>query len=59
MKISGKTRVADAGRSMADAIVATVHILYLNDNALEYLNALVKGLRAELARRIRGAGRGR
>ena len=52
MKISKNTRVAKAGEKMANALIETVHILYLNDNALEYLNTLISILTAELTRRI-------
>ena len=51
--ISENTRVARAATRLAEGIIETVHILYLNDNALEYLNALIKSLRKEFNRRRR------
>ena len=51
VKISRNTRPARAGAQMGAAIVENVHLLYLNDNALEYLQALAEAVTAELARR--------
>ena len=51
IKISNNTRVAKAGDSMGKAIVENVHLLYLNDNALEYLKAITGVLNKELKRR--------
>lgn len=50
-KISEKTRVSRAGFNYAASIIENVHLFYLNDNALEYLNALLKGLKKEFKRR--------
>ena len=36
---------------MADAIIETIHGLYLRDNALQYLNAMCEKLNRELRRR--------
>jgi len=51
IKISENTRLARAGKQMAESLIETVHLLYLNDNALEYLQALIKRLEQEFARR--------
>ena len=51
MKISENSRVAKAGKQMAEAIIEVVHILYLNDNALEFLQAIIKNLDREFERR--------
>ena len=51
MKISRKTRPAKAGLLMAQAIIENVHLLYLNDNALEYLQTLTEGLNEEFEKR--------
>lgn len=56
--ISENTRVARAATRLAEGIIETVHILYLNDNALEYLNALIKTLKKEFDRR-RKDGKGK
>lgn len=53
MKISSTTRVAKAGNAMGKAIIENVHLLYLNDNALEYLQAIVKSLQEEFINRLR------
>ena len=50
-KISRTTRVSNAGSKLADAIIDTVHILYLDGNALEYLQALTEPLNKEFKRR--------
>ena len=55
--ISENTRVARAAIRLAEGIIETVHILYLNDNALGYLNALIKSLRKEFNRRRRDGKR--
>lgn len=57
MKISEKTRVAKAGKAYAEAIIENIHLLYLNDNCLEYLNALVWPLQRELERRLKNDGK--
>ena len=57
MKISEKTRVAKAGTAHAEAIIETVHLLYLNTNCMEYLNAIIKPLRKELNRRVKNDGK--
>jgi hypothetical protein len=54
MAISENTRVAKAGRAMGKAIIEMVHLMYLNDNALEFLKAIVKTLTIEFNRRKRG-----
>ena len=36
---------------MAEAIIEVVHILYLDDNALEFLQALTEKLKKEFERR--------
>ena len=51
MKISSNTSWARAGKQMAEAIVETVHGLYLRDNALQYIQAMLKVLNEELERR--------
>lgn len=55
LKISRTTRVANAGKRVAEAIIETVHLLYLNDNALEYLQTLTEGLNKEFKRRKKDA----
>lgn len=49
--ISRNTRPARAGRHMAESIIEMAHILYLDDNALEYLLGAVELLAFELERR--------
>jgi len=51
--LNDKSRPAKTGRQMADALISTIHILYLNDDALEYLNALIGKLNKEMERRIK------
>lgn len=51
MKISKNTRVARAGEQMAKAIVEMVHLLYLDGNALQFLQTLLEGLDSEFRRR--------
>lgn len=51
MKISEKTRPARAGDQMAEAIIEMIHLLYLNDNALEFLQTIIKKLEWEFKRR--------
>lgn len=51
MKISEKTRPAKAGHKMASSLIETIHLLYLDDNALEYLQGLTRDLNDELERR--------
>lgn len=51
VKVSENTRVSRAGNQMAEAIIEVVHILYLNDNALEFLQAIIKRLKQEFKRR--------
>jgi len=53
MKISDKTRPAKAGKQLGEAIIEFTHLLYLNDNALQFLKSLVKTLGKELSRRIK------
>ena len=36
---------------MGEAIIEMVHLLYLNDNALEFFNAIVRVLTKEFKRR--------
>lgn len=52
-KISKDTRPAKAGKAMGKAIIENVHLLYLDDNALEYLNTLVSTLQKEFIKRLR------
>jgi len=52
MKISENTRVAKAGTQMAKAIIEMVHLFYLNDNALEFLQAILKELKLEFKKRV-------
>lgn len=51
LKISTTTRPAMAGKQMGEAIVENVHLLYLNDNALEYMQGLVRTVLEEFERR--------
>ena len=51
VKISEDTRVARAGTKIAEAIAEMVHLFYLNDNALEFLQAIIKKLGQEFERR--------
>ena len=51
MKISKKTRVARAGIQVGNAIIEMVHLMYLNDNALEFLKAITKTLNKEFRTR--------
>ena len=51
MKISKKTRVAKAGKQLGEAIIEMVHLLYLNDNALQFLNMLISTLEYEFNQR--------
>lgn len=51
MKISENTRPARAGKQEAESLIETVHLFFLNDNALQYLQALIKRLEAEFERR--------
>jgi hypothetical protein len=57
MKISENTRVAKAGKAQAEVIIENVHLLYLNDNCLQYLNACIKRLREEFDRRVKNGGK--
>lgn len=51
VKISSKTRVYKAGQQFGKAVVENVHLLYLKDNALEYLFGLLTVLKKEFKRR--------
>ncbi|HEC66842.1 MAG TPA: hypothetical protein ENI23_16325 [bacterium] len=51
MKINEQTKCAKTGIQMAEAIITILH-LYLNDNALEILNTLIKTLQLEFQKRI-------
>jgi hypothetical protein len=51
VKISKNTRVARAGKAFGEAIIENVHLLYLKDNALEYLQTLTGVLNKEFRRR--------
>ena len=51
MKISEKARPAKAGAQTGRAIIEMVHLFYLDDNALEFLNAIVRVLTREFKRR--------
>ena len=46
-KISKNTRLARAGKQEAESLIEIVHCFYLNDNALEFLQALIKRLKEE------------
>ena len=50
--ISQTTRVAKAGKQLGEAIVEIVNILYLNDNAREFLLSLLIVLKRAYERRI-------
>ena len=49
--ISENTRPARAGKAFGATVVENVHLMFLDDNALEYLNALTKVLNKEFRRR--------
>ncbi len=51
MKISSNTRVSRAGQKFAEAVIENIHLLYLDNNALEYIQALTKPLNKEFRRR--------
>ena len=51
MKISKTARPAKAGDQFAEAIIEIVHLLYLRDNALQFLSALISRLQTEFKRR--------
>jgi len=53
MKISENTRPARAGVLAAKAEIEKANLMFLNDNAMQYLNAMIKGLNHELEKRIR------
>ena len=55
--ISEKSRVAKAGICMAKSLIETCHLLYLNDNCMEFLNGLIKPLREEFDRRLKNGGK--
>lgn len=57
MKISRNTRPARAGAHMADSIIENVHLMFFNDNALQYLQLLTELLNAEFEARKREADR--
>lgn len=51
IKISKNTRTYKAGQQFGNAIIENVHLLYLKDNALEYLFGLLTVLKKEFKRR--------
>lgn len=51
VKISRNTRPSRAGEQMAESFIETVHLLYLDDNALEYLQTFIQRLTQEFDRR--------
>jgi len=55
MKISKNTRPALAGVQSAKAKIALVHLFYLNDNALEFLNTFTELMNREFERRKKEA----
>ena len=57
MKISKNTRPYRAGLQMGKALIETVHILYLNDNCLEYLYGLRRIINREINRRKFNGGK--
>ena len=50
-KITEKTRPAKAGKQMGEALVENIHLLYLDKNAVCYLNSMLKVLLPEFDRR--------
>lgn len=52
LKISRNTRVSRAGEASAKAKIEDMHLLYLLDNALEYLQIYIETLDKEFTRRI-------
>ena len=51
MKISKNTRPTRAGKQEAESLIEMVHCFYLNDNALEFLQAIIERLKQEFERR--------
>jgi len=49
--ISKNTRPAKAGEQMGKALLETIHLLYLNKNALCFLHSLIETLKVDLKRR--------
>lgn len=51
LKISRRTRPAKAGQQVALGIIDTTHVLYLDDNALEYQQGILEPVMKEFERR--------
>ena len=56
LKISKTTRVAKAGIQTGNALIEMVNLMYLNDNALEFLNTIIKTLTKEFNQRRNKGG---
>lgn len=59
-KVSERTRPARAGLQIGEAIVETINLLYLDDNAFEYLQAVIFSLSREMkCRKVKYKGKGK
>lgn len=45
------TKPAKAGKKVAEGLIDTVHLMYQNKHAYQYLSALISGLKEELDQR--------